>query len=128
MTVCRLFAFHDISLLDLPPFLVEFKNTVQSSIPKLVEMVVNNDNEDVRTAGIKSLAALADDGVWNSATFVIYPTYYICLLDNFRALIEAELPESLESVLKNSDWRVRAGWINILAILSKNCMLLNCLF
>jgi hypothetical protein len=51
---------------DLPFVLVGFKDTAQSSIPKLVEIVVNDEDANARAAGLEALAALAEDGVFNS--------------------------------------------------------------
>lgn len=47
-------------------FLADFHVTVESGISKLVKMAVNRDDETVRVAGVRSLAALIHHGVLNS--------------------------------------------------------------
>jgi hypothetical protein len=59
-------------------FPAEFQDAIKSSIPKLVEMTVNDEDERVRHDGLQSLKAVGRDGVlyWPlcfESDFFIFP-------------------------------------------------------
>lgn len=62
------------SLVLFPIFsLAAFKAFIEAGIPKLVEIALNDTDEDVRIAGVKSLASLAQDGTLNPCLSLIRP-------------------------------------------------------
>lgn len=53
-----------ISICD-PSLSGDFQDVIDSLIPELIEMTVNDENEDACAAGMKALMYLAEDGILN---------------------------------------------------------------
>lgn len=62
MCVCNVLS--DLLFLDLPPP-AEFRDAVQSAIPKLVEIVMLDEDADSRPFGMRIVTFLVQDGALN---------------------------------------------------------------
>lgn len=59
--VCVCNTFSDLLFLELPPP-ADFRDAIQSAIPKLVEMVMLNEDPDFRVTGMNIVTSLVQDG------------------------------------------------------------------
>ncbi|KAF9457675.1 armadillo-type protein [Collybia nuda] len=91
----------------------DFQITIETGIPKLADLVIKDDDEDVRVAGMNSLVTLAQDEKLQATS----PT--------LRGAIKTALPRGLDSALKDAHWRVRLTWIEALVALAHSRMFLD---
>jgi hypothetical protein len=91
-------------------------------------MVENDEDEDVRAAGVISLASLAQEGP-PDRLYLECDHIFISLSDNahVRDSIKSALPKTLDLAWKDSHRQVRLAWIEVLTVLARNGTSMRCL-
>lgn len=100
-------------------FSAKFQYIVEPAIPQLIHIAKNDDDEDVRAAGMKLVASLAKDGGWDLVIH-IYASPLIIRPDKLQSIIKLGLLEILDSGQKDTNWKVRAAWAEIQVTLAQN--------
>lgn len=110
--------FSCLVILD-PSFPADFRDNVHLAIPKLIGITLDDEDEDVRSAGVTGLTSLARDGIMNLFIFLV--RFYIFISDKLQDTIIQALPKSLDSVFKDPE--LRSGRGGILEILTHRTLL-----
>jgi hypothetical protein len=108
---------HDIRYYYLFSSPADFQDVVKSSLPKLVEMTVTDDDEDVHNAGMQSLKVLVQDSALTMP--LCCGSDRLFFLDQAREIIKLTLLPNLQP-FEAYDWRVRARAIDTLVTLVKD--------
>jgi hypothetical protein len=101
-------------------FPANFPDAIKSATPKLVEMTVADDVEDVRNAGVQSLKALVQDGVLNAP--LCFLSHFLSFPDQARANIKLAFRESLQPAFESDDWQHRVRAVALLLELAKDSL------
>ena len=92
----------------------------RDGLSQLVEVTLNNEDEDVRLAGIDTLTSLAKSGTFMQL-HLINPIL-TAFSDIIRPYIKSELTNKSNKLSGDEYWIVRMHWIELLTILIRDRM------